>query len=70
MDSEGRISPCHELTQEIKIPPGEYEIAVKRSYPYLAEMYVNPDHYIISLAVEDVPSSIISYLQLEKMINK
>jgi VWFA-related protein len=70
MDSESRISPCHELTQEIKIPAGEYKIAVNRSYPYLAEMYVNPGHYIISLAVKDVPASIISYLQLEKLIEK
>ena len=70
MDSEGRISPCHELTQEIKMPAEDYEIAVNRSYPYLAEMYVNPGHYIISLAVKDVPASVISYLQLEKMIEK
>jgi len=70
MDSESRISPCHELTQEIKIPAGDYEIAINRSYPYLAEMYVNPGHYIISLAVKDVPASVISYLQLEKMIEK
>ncbi len=70
MDSESRISPCHELTQEIKIPTEDYEIAVNRSYPYLAEMYVNPGHYIISLGVKDVPSSVINYLQLEKMIEK
>jgi len=70
MDSESRVSPCHELTQEIKIPAGDYEIAIHRSYPYLAEMYVNPGHYIISLAVKDVPASVISYLQLEKMIEK
>jgi VWFA-related protein len=70
MDSESRLSPCHELTQEIKIPSEEYEIAVNRGYPYLAEMYVNPGHYVISLAVKDVPSSVISYLQLEKMIEK
>jgi len=70
MDSEKRISPCHELTQEIKIPAEDYEIAVNRSYPYLAEMYVNPGHYIISLAVKDVPGSVTNYLQLEKMIEK
>ena len=68
MDSEGRISPCHELTQEINIPAEDYEIAVKRSYPYSAEMYVDPGHYIISLAVKDVPGSAVNYLQLEKMI--
>lgn len=70
MDSEGRISPCHELTQEINIPAEDYEIAVKRSYPYSAEMYVDPGHYIISLAVKDVPGSAVNYLQLEKMIEK
>lgn len=70
MDSEGRISPCHELTQEINIPVEDYEIAVKRSYPYSAEMYVDPGHYIISLAVKDVPGSAVNYLQLEKMIEK
>lgn len=68
MDSEGRISPCHELTQEIKIPVEDYEIAVNRSYPYFAEMYVDPGHYIISLAIKDVPGSAVNYLQLEKMI--
>jgi hypothetical protein len=68
MDSEGRISPCHELTHEIKILVEDYEIAVNRSYPYLAEMYVDPGHYIISLAVKDVPGSVINYLQLEEMI--
>jgi VWFA-related protein len=68
MDSEGRISPCHELTQEIKIPAEDYEIAANRNYPYLAEMYVDPGHYIISLAVKDVPGSAVNYIQLEKMI--
>jgi hypothetical protein len=68
MDSKGRISPCHELTQEIKIPVEDYEIAVNRSYPYSAEMYVDPGHYIISLAVKDVLGSVINYLQLEEMI--
>ncbi len=70
MDSESRISPCHELTQDIKIPAEDYEIAINSSYPYLAEMYVDPGHYIISLAVKDVPGSVINYLQLEKMIKK
>ena len=68
MDSEGRISPGHELTEQIRIPAADYEMAVKSSYPYLAEMYVNPDHYIISLAVRDVPGEVVSYIQFEKTI--
>lgn len=66
MDSEGHISPCHELTEQIKIPAEDYEVAIKSSYPYFAEMYVNPGHYTISLAVRDVPGATINYLQLEK----
>ncbi len=68
MDSEGRISPGHELTEQIKIPAEDYEVAVKSSYPYLAEMYVNPGHYIISLAVKDVPGEVVNYIQFEKTI--
>jgi len=68
MDSEDRISPGHELTEQIKIPAEDYEVAVKSSYPYLAEMYVNPDHYIISLAVRDVPGEVVNYIQFEKTI--
>lgn len=68
MDSEGHISPCHELTEQIKIPAKDYEVAIKSSYPYFAEMYVNPGHYTISLAVRDVPGATINYLQLEKTI--
>lgn len=68
MDSEGLISSCHELTEQIKIPAEDYEVAIKSSYPYFAEMYVNPGHYTISLAVKDVPGATINYLQLEKTI--
>ncbi|UCC41338.1 MAG: VWA domain-containing protein [Candidatus Aminicenantes bacterium] len=68
MDSANNISPCHELTEDIKIPSKDYEIAVKSRYPYLAEMYVDPSNYTISLAVKDVPSDIINYIQLEKTV--
>lgn len=68
MDSEGRLSSCHELVEQIKIPADDYEIAIKRTYPYLAEMYVDPSHYIISLAVKDVPGETVNYIQLEKTI--
>lgn len=68
MDPDGHISPCHELTEQIKIPAEDYEVAIKSYYPYFAEMYVNPGHYTISLAVRDVPGATINYLQLEKTI--
>lgn len=70
MDSAGHVSPCHELTENIQIPAKDYEIAIKSRYPYLSEMYVDPDHYIISLAVKDVPSDIINYIQLEKTVKE
>jgi len=68
MDSAGHISPCHELTEDIRIPAKDYEIALKSNYPYLAEMYVDPGQYIISLAVRDVPSDTMNYIQLEKTV--
>ena len=68
MDSEGRISPGHELTEQIKIPAEDYEVAMRSNYPYIAEMYVDPDHYIISLAVKDVPGETVNYIQFEKTI--
>lgn len=68
MDSEGRISPGHELTEQVKIPAEDYEVAMKSNYPYIAEMYVDPGHYIISLAVKDVPGEIVNYIQFEKTI--
>ena len=68
MDSKGRLSPCHELTEQIKIPVKDYETAIKSSYPYYTEMYVDSSRYVISLAVKDVPGSIINYLQLEREI--
>lgn len=70
MDSGNQITPCYELTEDIKIPAKDYEIALQRSYPYLAEMYVDPDLYIVSLAVKDVPAETISYIQFQKSIEK
>jgi hypothetical protein len=68
-DSEGRISPCRELSEEIKIPEKDFKIALKRFYPYLVEMYVDPGHYTISLAVRDVPGAVTTYLQTKKFIS-
>jgi len=68
-DSEGRISPSRELSEEIKIPEKDFEIALKRFYPYLVEMYVNPGHYTISLAIRDVPGMVTTYIQTEKFIS-
>jgi VWFA-related protein len=68
-DAEGLISPVRELSEEIKIPAKDYEIAIKSNYPYLVEMYVDPGHYTISLAVRDVYGADVSYIQGEKTIS-
>lgn len=67
-DSQNRISPCHELVEDINIPAKDYEVALKSSYPYTAEMFVDPNHYIISLALRDVFGESANYLQFEKTI--
>ncbi|MGB6865047.1 MAG: VWA domain-containing protein, partial [Candidatus Aminicenantaceae bacterium] len=67
-DSQNHFSPCHELTEDIKIPFRDYEEALRSSYPYIAEMYVDPGDYTISLALKDVTGSVLNYLQLEKTI--
>lgn len=69
MDSKGLVSGCHELNEQIIIPTQDYQMALKSSYPYLAEMYVEPGHYNISLAVQDVPGGLVNYIQLEKTIS-
>lgn len=69
-DSEGRLSPIRELTEEIIIPAKDYETALKSVYPYLVEMYVKPGQYTISLGVRDVSGSSTSYVQLEKFISR
>lgn len=68
MDQDGLISPCYELSQEIKVPKKDYDIALKSYYPYLAEMGVNPGQYTVSIALEDVEGETINYLQLEKEV--
>jgi VWFA-related protein len=67
-DTQDNFSPCHELTEDIRIPARDYEVALRRSYPYVAEMYVDPGYYTISLAVKDVTGSVVNYLQLERTI--
>ena len=67
-DLQNHFSPCHELTEDIKIPFRDYEEALRSSYPYIAEMYVDPGDYTISLALKDVTGSVLNYLQLEKTI--
>jgi VWFA-related protein len=67
-DSQNRVSPCHELVEDVKIPAKDYEVALKSSYPYIAEMFVDPDHYIFSLALKDVFGDLTNYLQFEKTI--
>ena len=68
-DSRNRLSPCHELEEDIKIPASDYEIALKSSYPYIAEMYVEPEDYTISLCVRDLIGDVANYLQLQKTID-
>jgi VWFA-related protein len=68
-DGRNRLSPCHELVEDIKIPASDYEIALKSSYPYIAEMYVEPEDYIISLCVRDLIGDVANYLQLQKTID-
>jgi hypothetical protein len=70
MDAKGQISPCHELSEEIKIPKQDYEIALKSVYPYLAEMHVSPGQYTISLAVKDVYGETVNYLQVQKTVEE
>lgn len=68
LDADGNVSPCHELSQEIKIPKKDYEIALKSNFPYIAEMYVKPNRYTISLALQDVLGDTVNFIQLERMI--
>lgn len=68
-DSQNRLSPCHELVEDVKIPASDYEIALKSSYPYIAEMYVEPEEYIISLCVRDCIGDVLNYLQLQQTID-
>lgn len=70
MDAKGQISPCHELSEEIKIPKQDYEVALRSVYPYLAEMHVSPGQYTISLAVKDVNGETINYLQVQTAVEK
>ena len=69
-DANGLISPCHELSEVIRIPARDYNVAVKSNYPYLVEMFVEPGDYTISLAVTDVFGSITGYYQAEKLISR
>ena len=70
MDAENNISPCYELSEDITIPAEDYEVAIQSSYPYFAEMHVDPGSYIISIAVKDVPGEIVNYLQVQKFVEK
>lgn len=67
-DSRNQFSPCHELVEEILIPASDYETALKSSYPYIAEMYVEPEEYVISLSIRDLIGEEVSYLQFLKKI--
>jgi VWFA-related protein len=66
LDSRNFWSDPYELTQDINIPDKDYEKARKQFFPYLAELHLQPERYIISLAVTDVLGQMTSYLQLQK----
>ena len=68
LDSKDSWSDPVELFQDIKIPLRDLEEAQKRYFPYLAEMELKPESYIISVAVSDLLGSMTSYLQLRKDI--
>jgi len=67
-DSKNHVSPCHELVEDIKIPASDYQVAMKSAYPYVAEMYVQPEQYIISICVRDLVGDVLNYFQLQKTI--
>jgi len=68
-DGQNRLSPCHELTEDIKIPASDYDVAMKSSYPYVAEMYVKPEDYIVSLCIRDMIGETASFIQFQKTID-
>jgi VWFA-related protein len=70
LDSKNFLSDPHELVHEIRIPEREWELARGRVYPYLAELMVAPERYVISLAVKDLMGSAASYLQFFKEVPK
>jgi VWFA-related protein len=70
LDSKYFSSDPHELLHDITIPEQDFEMARNRSYPYLAEMTVKPERYVISLAVKDLVGLTTSYVQLFKDVPK
>lgn len=68
LDSNNQWSDPEEFTQDMKIPAEDYEKALKSYFPYLIELHLRPDRYLISLAIKDVFGSSISYIQLAKKI--
>ena len=70
MDSDNNVSSCYQLKEDIVVPVRDYEIALKSNYPYLCEMNVREGSYIFSLAVKDVLSGTINYIQFQKLIEK
>jgi len=70
LDSKNFLSDPHELIHDITIPERDLELAKTRVYPYLAEMMVKPERYVISLAVKDLMGSATSYIQLFKEVPK
>lgn len=70
LDSNNFLSDPYELVHDITIPDRDWEMAKGRFYPYLAELTVKPERYVISLAVKDLLGSATSYIQLFKEVPK
>lgn len=70
LDSNNFLTDPHELLHDITIPDRDWEMARGRFYPYLAELTVKPERYVVSLAVKDLLGSATSYIQLFKEVPK
>ncbi len=66
LDSKNLWSDPVELLQDIRIPHQDLEKAQASFFPYLAELDVKPDRYVVSIAIQDVPGRQTSYLQVTR----
>jgi hypothetical protein len=64
LDSKNFWSDPYELNQEIRISEEDYEKARTRNYPYIAELHLEPDNYVISIAISDTSAKVTTYLQI------
>jgi len=64
LDSKNFWSDPYELNQEIRISEEDYAKARTRNYPYIAELHLEPDNYVISIAISDTAAKVTTYLQV------